>query len=287
LLYFRLFARLFLPCAFAFCGYNPAMFRLTREVRFAINLPPNISPQTTPTNTYAGYPSLTGLGHFFALQVTFAGQLDPTTKFLQNIKMMDALAREKCIPIAERAIRENRNNPAALLLAMFDSIKNPAPGATLDSLKMYLSPFLSLTAVSSELPMTRLSQKFEFSASHRLFNPKFTDEDNLKTFGKCSNPHGHGHNYELQVTLRGRPNEKGLLMDIPTFEKIVRDAVITRFDHKNLNVEVPEFKNSLPTVENIAATIYGILKPALQIDSTTLASVTVWETPKTWCEYSE
>src|SRR3954467_447621 len=263
------------------------MFRLTREVRFAINVSADDPPQTTPGNTYAGYPSLTGLGHFFALQVTLSGEIDPATKFLQYIKMVDALAREKCIPIAQRAVREKQNNAVRLLLDMFDVIKNPAPGATLECLKLYLSPFFSLSANASELPMTRLSQKFEFSASHRLFNPKFTDEENLKTFGKCSNPHGHGHNYELQVTLRGRANEKGLLMDIPAFERIVRDAVISRFDHKNLNVEVPEFKNSLPTVENIAATIYGILKPRLQSDSAALASITVWETPKTWCEYSE
>jgi 6-pyruvoyltetrahydropterin/6-carboxytetrahydropterin synthase len=135
--------------------------------------------------------------------------------------------------------------------------------------------------------MTRLSEKFEFSASHRLFNPTFTDEENLKTFGKCSNPHGHGHNYELQVTLRGRPNEKGLLVDIPLFEKIVAENVIQRFDHKNLNVEVPEFKNAIPTVENIAATIYRILKPKLHSTTADLASITVWETAKTWCEYSE
>jgi len=263
------------------------MFRLTREVRFAINSPPDDPPQNTPSNTYAGYPSLTGLGHFFTVQVTFAGQLDPATNFLQNIKMMDALVRQKCIPLAQRAIDENENNPAQLLLAMFESIKNPAPGAALDSLKMYLSPFFSLAALSSELPMTRLSQKFEFSASHRLFNPTFSDEQNLKTFGKCSNPHGHGHNYELRVTLRGRPNEKGLLMDIPAFEKIVAENVVSRFDHKNLNIEVPEFKNSPPTVENIAATIYRILKPRLQADGASLASVTVWETAKTWCEYSE
>ena len=263
------------------------MFRLTREVRFAVNLPPADSPQKTPTNTYAGYPSLNGIGHFFSLQVTFAGQLDPATKFLQNIKMMDALVRERCIPIAQRAVREKQNNATQLLQSMFDVMKNPAPGAALDSMKLDLSPFLSVTAVALELPMTRLSQKFEFSASHRLFNPGFSDEQNLKTFGKCSNPHGHGHNYELQVTLRGRANEKGLLVDIPAFEQIVKDAVISRFDHKNLNVEVPEFKNSLPTVENIAATIHGILKPRLQIDGASLASVTVWETPKTWCEYSE
>jgi 6-pyruvoyltetrahydropterin/6-carboxytetrahydropterin synthase len=266
------------------------MYRLTREVRFAVNLRPDDPPQTHPTNTYAGFPSLTGLGHFFALQVTFSGELDPATNFLQNIKMMDALVREKCIPLATQAIRQQRDNqgrPAQHLLAMFESLRNPAANASLDSLQLSLSPFLKISAHSWELPMIQLSQKFEFSASHRLFSPNFTDEQNLKTFGKCSNPHGHGHNYELQVTLRGRPNDNGLLIDIPAFERIVADSVVTRFDHKNLNLEVPEFKNSIPTVENIAATIYRILKPKLQSDTSSLASVTVWETAKTWCEYSE
>src|SRR4051812_39002699 len=107
------------------------MYRLTREVRFAVNLRPGEPPQTHPTNTFAGFPSLTGLGHFFALQITFAGQLDPSTNFLQNIKMMDALAREKCIPLATDEVRQQRNNPALLLLAMFESLKNPAPNASL------------------------------------------------------------------------------------------------------------------------------------------------------------
>src|SRR6185436_9513711 len=101
------------------------MFRLTREVRFAVNLPPSDSPQNTATNTYGGYPSLNGMGHFFSLQVTFAGQLDPATKFLQNIKMMDALVREKCIPIAQRAIRDKQNNATQLLQSMFDVMRNP------------------------------------------------------------------------------------------------------------------------------------------------------------------
>ncbi|HEV8607424.1 MAG TPA: 6-carboxytetrahydropterin synthase [Tepidisphaeraceae bacterium] len=263
------------------------MYRLTREVRFAVNSTPQDPPQPHPTNTYAGYPSLSSLGHFFTIQLTLSGQLDPATNFLQNIKMMDSLVRQKCIPLAERAIREKQNHPTQLLLSMHHELKNPDPGATFDALNLSLSPFLSLSAISSELPMTRLNQKFEFSASHRLFNPNFTDDLNLKTFGKCSNPHGHGHNYELQVTLRGRPNEKGLLIDIPTFEKIVAENVISRFDHKNLNLEVPEFKSSIPTVENIAATIYKILQPKLQTDTSSLASVTVWETAKTWCEYSE
>src|SRR3954471_11845765 len=108
------------------------MYRLTREVRFAVNHGGTGAPPVSATNTYAGFPSLTGLGHFFALQVTFSGQLDPATNFLQNIKMMDALVREKCIPLAIHAIREGRDNAAQLLLGMFEVLKNPAPNASLE-----------------------------------------------------------------------------------------------------------------------------------------------------------
>ena len=105
----------------------------------------------------------------------------------------------------------------------------------------------------SELPMVRLSQKFEFSATHRLHNPALSDDENCRIFGKCNNPHGHGHNYEVQVTLAGDAGAKtGVLVDVPAFERIVATTVIDRFDHKNLNVEVPEFADLIPSVENIA-----------------------------------
>ena len=133
--------------------------------------------------------------------------------------------------------------------------------------------------------MVHLSQKFEFSASHRLHNPALPDATNADTYGKCNNPHGHGHNYELQVTVAGVPDSSGMIINVPDFERLVNDTVIRKFDHKNLNVELPEFKDVIPTVENIAMTIYRLLKPAL--GKAKLASVTVWETPKTWCEYSE
>ena len=135
--------------------------------------------------------------------------------------------------------------------------------------------------------MMRLSQKFEFSASHRLHNPQLSDEENRKTFGKCNNPLGHGHNYEVQVTLLGTPDATGVLIDIPAFERIVAETVIERFDHKNLNAEVPEFRALIPSVENIAKVIYDLLKPRLKSDRANLVSVTVWETPKTCCEYTE
>ena len=135
--------------------------------------------------------------------------------------------------------------------------------------------------------MVRLSQTFEFCASHRLHSPALSDEENRRTFGKCNNPHGHGHNYQVQVTLAGTPDKFGLVMEVPAFEKIVKEKVIDRFDHKHLNIECPEFANVIPSVENIAKTIYGILKPAFAQADARLASVTVWETQKTWCEYTE
>jgi 6-pyruvoyltetrahydropterin/6-carboxytetrahydropterin synthase len=263
------------------------MFRLTREVRFAVNAAR--APERPPTNSYAGYPSLNGLGHYFILAVTLAGDLNPDSHYLENIKQIDQTVRHLAIPLFDKTIRQQPASFGAPLLAeTFDLLKDAWPPAHLDSLKLSLSSFLSLSLHATERPMTRLSQKFEFAASHRLHNPTLSDEQNRQTFGKCNNPHGHGHNYELQVTLVGNPTDNsGLLIDVPAFEQTVAETVIDRFDHKNLNLQVDEFRDEIPSVENIARVIYRLLKPKLQSPQSQLASVTVWETPKTWCEYSE
>ncbi|MBC8105844.1 MAG: 6-carboxytetrahydropterin synthase, partial [Anaerolineae bacterium] len=157
----------------------------------------------------------------------------------------------------------------------------------MEAVTLRLSPQMSIACFQREYPMVLLSQKFEFSASHRLHNPKFTEEQNRIAFGKCNNPHGHGHNYEVQVTLKGEPDDNGIVMDVPKFERVVDDTIIKRFDHKNLNLEIAEFRELNPTVENIAMVIYRLLKPVLTKDRAMLHGVTVWETPKTWCEYTE
>ena len=135
--------------------------------------------------------------------------------------------------------------------------------------------------------MIRLSQMFEFSAAHRLHNPSLDDESNRRMFGKCNNPHGHGHNYQVQVTLKGEVDDNGLLIDLPEFERIVAQTLIQRFDHKHLNLECEEFRSLIPSVENIARVSYELLKPRFSDHRAKLASVTVWETPKTWCQYGE
>jgi 6-pyruvoyltetrahydropterin/6-carboxytetrahydropterin synthase len=265
------------------------MFRLTREVRFAVNAAGDDGQLAgKPTNSHAGFPSLTGLGHFFSLDVTLEGEPAAGSQYVRNIKDIDDAVRKLAVPRVGRHVRERTFGGGGRVVAeLFDLLSAAWPGARLVSLRLNLSPFLALSAHASEHPMVRLSQKFEFSATHRLHNPALSDEANVATFGKCNNPHGHGHNYEVQVTLAGRPDDNGVLVDVPAFERTVAEAVIDRLDHKNLNVEVPEFREAIPSVENIAKVVYRLLQPRFAGGRGTLASVTVWETPKTWCEYSE
>jgi 6-pyruvoyltetrahydropterin/6-carboxytetrahydropterin synthase len=263
------------------------VLRLTRQVRFAINATADDQRQHAPTNSHAGYPSLTGLGYFFSLDVTLAGPLDRDSQYLRNIKDIDGVVRTRGIPIVERHVREHTFGGGASVLAdLFAQLRDAWPGSALESIQLNLSPFMHLSAVAPELPMIRLSQKFEFSAAHRLHNAQLTDDANRQTFGKCNNPLGHGHNYEVQVTVSAAPDAMGKVVDVPTLERTVAQHVIDRFDHKNLNAEVPEFGDAIPSVENIARVAFDLLKPQFA-GGVKLVSVTVWETPKTWCEYSE
>lgn len=264
------------------------MVRLTREVRFAVNREPEELVSGRPSNGYGGFPSVRGFGQYLALRATVVGTLDQSSQYLVNIKHIDALVREAAIPFLAREVRAGAA-PARVMPELLRRMTLNDGRTNLEQVELLLSPFLSYACRAPELPMVRLSQKFEFSATHRLHNPVLSDEQNRATYGKCNNPHGHGHNYEVQVTLKGLPDENGLLVEVPAFERVVAETVIDRFDHKNLNVEVAEFRDAglIPSVENIARVIYHMLKPNFADAGATLASVTVWETPKTWCEYSE
>src|SRR6202171_2113007 len=100
------------------------------------------------------------------------------------------------------------------------------------------------------------------NAAHRLFNPKWDDATNEKVFGKCALPNYHGHNYELEVKVVGKPDKKtGYVMDMKELSELVKKEVLGRFDHKNLNLDTQEFKQLNPTAENIAIVIYKLLRP--------------------------
>ncbi len=260
------------------------MFRLTREVRFAINDLPDDQLKSSPSNSFGGYPSLRGFGQHFTLAITLEGDLDPRSCYLRNIKDVDQIVRDKCLALIARS--RQIHSVSRLLPNLFNDVSEGWLPAKVHSITLGLTPTLCVSQFASEHPMqTRLSQKFEFSAAHRLHNPALSDEENRRTYGKCNNPAWHGHNYQVQVTLKG-DGEK-MMLGLPALEKVVSENAIDKLDHKNLNTEVPEFRETIPTVENIAMVIYRMLKNRFTSVGADLASVTVWETPKTWCEYSE
>lgn len=105
-------------------------------------------------------------------------------------------------------------------------------------------------------------RKEHFNAAHRLFNPLWTNEENDRVFGLCNNPNYHGHNYDLVVKITGEPDpQTGYVIDLKLLSDIVKEEVMNRFDHKNLNLDTVEFANLNPTAENIAVVIYQLLRP--------------------------
>ncbi|HAT63795.1 MAG TPA: 6-pyruvoyl tetrahydrobiopterin synthase [Flavobacteriaceae bacterium] len=127
-------------------------------------------------------------------------------------------------------------------------------------------------------------RKAHFNAAHRLYRKDWSDEKNSEVFGKCSNPNFHGHNYELEVGVTGEVDPAtGFVINLDVLKKVIFEEVEKPFDHKNLNIEVPEFKNLNPTVENIAIVIWNKLRKKL--DSKYGISVKLYETPRNFVVY--
>ena len=130
-----------------------------------------------------------------------------------------------------------------------------------------------------------VSRKAHFNAAHRLFNPKWSDKKNNEIFGKCNNPNFHGHNYELIVSVTGYVNpETGYVIDMILLKQIIKEEIENNLDHKNLNLDVDEFKSIIPTAENISIYIYNKIKSRL--DSNLDLEITLYETPRNFVKYS-
>lgn len=131
---------------------------------------------------------------------------------------------------------------------------------------------------------TAVFRKANFNSAHRLHNPNFDEKKNQEVFGLCNNPNYHGHNYDLIVKLVGEVDEQtGYVFDLKILNDIIKDEIIERFDHKNLNLDTLEFKNLNPTVENIARIIYEILRS--KIDLKYDLEITLFETPRNYVVY--
>jgi 6-pyruvoyltetrahydropterin/6-carboxytetrahydropterin synthase len=132
--------------------------------------------------------------------------------------------------------------------------------------------------------MIYLTRRAEFSASHFYHNPQMSPEENRRIFGKCNNPHGHGHNYTLEVTVAGEVDPRtGMVLDLKKLKKLLEAEVLELMDHRFLNQEVPAFAHKIPTTENIAVEIWNLLAPKLAAGR--LHRIRLYETPDLYVDY--
>lgn len=255
------------------------MLSLTREVRFTLPLSGEVL-DLNPLNGLAGnLPETPGI--YCELQVTLVGEPDRASNYIENIKVIDDVARSQAAAVLLPLLQSGKWTLCRATKIFTDTFVTRW-GNGLRCASLRTNPFLSCAVYPTEKPMTRLTQRFDFSAAHRLHNDALDDNANRELFGKCNNVHGHGHNYQLDVTLAGEVDQEGKLISQEQFSSAVQRIVIERFDHKHLNVQTEEFRTLIPTVENIAKVVYTLL--AVEFGDK-LHSVRVWETGKTSAEF--
>jgi 6-pyruvoyltetrahydropterin/6-carboxytetrahydropterin synthase len=275
------------------------MVRLGRLVRFSIN--PFLDQDSSGFNSYASKPAGEGLAMFLELAVELTGPIAPQTGLLVNVTDIDRIARRLAVPVFDEGIRRHLGRRehvsltavAQMLQLVHEHLAGQFPNAQVDRLALQLNPFRKLAMDTNQPGTAYFSEKFEFAATHKLWNDRFPDEWNREVFGKCANPSGHGHNYLVEVTIKvpagpqadaaQTPHENLASLRIGRFEQIVDARLMQLLDHKNLNLDVPEFGTRIATVENIA--VFAWQRLAGQFEPAQLHCVTVWESDRTYCSY--
>jgi len=195
---------------------------LTRSVRFCIN-DGETSTDQPRVNSYAAWPAMTGLGRFYQIDVLVRGTPDPITGYLMNITEIDQAVRSAAIPVIQQTVAEApTSDPVAMLPRLFHVIGEALPQnerADLEFVRWQLTPFYSvemtredmtkMTSSDAQRATAVIRSNFSFAASHRLHCPELSDDENRETFGKCNNPHGHGHNYRLEVAVNVSTDHAG------------------------------------------------------------------------------
>jgi 6-pyruvoyltetrahydropterin/6-carboxytetrahydropterin synthase len=265
------------------------MLRLSRTVRFSVN---DDAAPGAPTNTFAAFPTMNGLGRHYELEVVCEGDADPLTGYFLNIKDIDQAVRTAVIPAIARACRETpRADPGAVLGACLPALDRELGAGRVRSMRWWLSPYYSVEVHMGGANVAVLRQQFEFAAAHRLHVSSLSERENRELFGKCNNPSGHGHNYRVEPAVEVPVGTR----DAPAFtlavlERVTHETIIKRFDHMHLNRDTVEFADGTglnPSVENIAKVCFDLLGPAVAGGGggAKLREVTVWETDKTSCTY--
>ncbi len=267
------------------------MVDLTRTVRFCVGPGGRLADDAPTSNSFAAWPPMRGLGSYYELHVSCRGAPDETTGYLMNIKHIDQAARSHALPVLAAAMRGAADSDTPdpgfgkVLQGLLAALQTPLRHSV-TRVGLQLTPRLCLTIEERDVKSVIISHQYEFSAAHRLHVPELTPEKNREVFGKCNNPAGHGHNYQLEVAVRSPVDDTGGTLAIEQFDALVDRVVIERFDHTHLNEDRGEFASLNPSVENIARVIYELLEGEVGELGASLEHVRVWETEKTVCTYA-
>jgi 6-pyruvoyltetrahydropterin/6-carboxytetrahydropterin synthase len=229
-----------------------------------------------------------GHGHDFTLEVMVSGNVDKATGMIVNIRDIDDVVKTiindeldgKFLNQEHPFFRAHVPTTENMVRYLWNILESKLTGCQLHKIKLWESPYL--LSEKEKGSMVKLTRKYHFSTAHRLNSEMLSEEENLRIFGKCNNPYGHGHNYYLDVTVAGEPDPvTGMVVNIGDLDEIVERLVLQKFDHKHLNLDTEEFKHLNPTSENLAIVIWNLLVPHLP----NLHKIGLWETEKNYFEY--
>ena len=228
-------------------------------------------------------------GHNYGLHVTVEGEVNVANGMIVNIKDVDAVIKAELLPqFANRSL----NDEVEFFAEHAPTVENILSYTWSEINRIGLPQEVTMTHLKLEETSTlygefdgmktSLTRIYEFAASHRLHAPALSQDENLKLFGKCNNPAGHGHNYVLEVTVSGTPNEQtGMICSLDDIDSIVNERVVDRYDHRNLNEDISEFSGRATTSENVAIEIFSRLESHLPAQ---LERIRLYETARNMFE---
>ena len=238
-----------------------------------------------------------GHGHNYVLELSVRGPVNSEDGMVINIKLVDAALKTALEGIDHRLLndampefRDTVPTTENLALALWNRLPQHIGAARRVALKVEEHPGLYVEINEERAHMIYLTRAIEFSASHRLHSEKLSDEENCRIYGKCNNPHGHGHNYVAEITVAGVPDSRsGIVIDLGKFEALLDAEIDARFDHKHLNLDTEFFKNFPATAENIAVVIWNLIEKKIPTcrdgGEVKLQRVRLIETARSWFDY--
>ena len=233
-------------------------------------------------------------GHNYLLEVTVSGAIDPVTGMVINLYDLKQVLEQVLVEFDHKNLNEDTPyfkdripTTENFAVVLWDKIGEQLRGARLAALRLFEEEDLSVDYEGRRIgksPEVYLTRRYRFSAAHRLHTDALSEEENDRVFGKCNNPNGHGHNYTLEVTLRGEVMpETGMVTDLERLDRTVEERVLKRFDHRHLNDD-KAFADKVTTGENLVVMLWNLLEKA--VPAGTLHKIGLVETRDNYFEYA-